>query len=45
MAALRSAATSLIRLTHGPTSPIATTARSPARHPGQAIRLLTQPPT
>lgn len=43
MAALRGAATSLIRLTRGPTSPIATT-RSPARHPGQTIRLLTQPP-
>lgn len=44
MATLRSAATSLIRLTHGPTSPIATT-RSLAGHPGQASRLLTQPPT
>ena len=44
MATLRSAATSLIRLAHGPTSPIATT-RSPASHPGQVIALLTQPPT
>ena len=42
-AALRNLAISLIRLVHGPHTPITTT-RSLAPHPQRAIRLLTQPP-
>ena len=44
MAALRNLAISLIRLFHGPHTPIAATTRALARHPRRAIRLLTQPP-
>ena len=44
MAALRNLAISLIRLFHGPHTPIAATTRAMARHPQRAIRLLTQPP-
>ena len=44
MAALRNLAISLIRLVHGPHTPIAATTRAMARHPQRAIRLLTQPP-
>ena len=43
-AALRNLAISLIRLVHGPHTPITTTTRAMARHPQRAIRLLTQPP-
>ena len=43
MAALRNLAISLIRLFHGPHTPIAATTRALAPHPRRAIRLLTQP--
>ena len=43
-AALRNLAISLIRLFHGPHTPIAATTRALAPHPRRAIRLLTQPP-
>ena len=44
-AALRNLAISLIRLVHGPHTPITTTTRAMARRPERAIRLLTQPTT
>ena len=43
-AALRNLAISLIRLFHGPHTPIAAATRAMAPHPQRAIRLLTQPP-
>ena len=45
MAALRNLAISLIRLLHGPHTPIAATTRAMAPRPRRAIDLITRPTT